>query len=330
LRWYLDYGYQQFYRIGLARLYEPLHEHVPWSRGKGWISLSPGTLRAFRVVAEDFGGNKAEVMLTLRGEISPPTPIPRRPMLPKARWSIEDGYLLAQLPLRTPKGDTVSPYSPMRLSGVIFDTLWSLQGEAIPTFLHACVFPGHETEIVLMRGCTLRIFRETLQETLYCKFKPVQVPWGKGFLIGDPLVAVRFPAELIWDIPPDLGSSTKTYPIFRPASGGAWSPIIGSRRNGEKWHIPVRNWGEYGLMRDTFPPRIKPLRPAGPYYLVLIEDLGSGVDPYTLKVRGEKRSLFPEYYEPQRLLYLPKREGHRFWIKVADRVGNHVTKEVRF
>jgi hypothetical protein len=83
-------------------------------------------------------------------------------------------------------------------------------------------------------------------------------------------------------------------------------------------------------MVDTFPPQIRALKAVGPYYLVSIEDLGSGVHPYALQVWAGSEKLFPEYYEPQRLLYLPRNKGRVFTIQATDRVGNTQKKTVRF
>lgn len=330
LRWHLDYPSQQIYRIGLARLYEPPQSATPWTRGKGEIAIEPGQVASYLVVAEDFAGNQARVEIVFRGEAPSAQVAPRRPSLPRRTWSIEEGFLLAREPIRTAWGDTVSPSKPLRLEGRIPDTLWSLRGGAEPTHLRACLTPGYEYRLPIAEGCTLLLWRETLQDTLYCQVRPTSSPWGEGFFIGDPLVPIRSPAELRWQIPAALPHKTKVYPVYRAEGSGTWSPVIGVQREGLIWRIPVRSWGEYVLMIDTFPPQIQALRPAGPYYLVVVRDLGSGVLPYAIQVQSAQGSVFPEYYEPQQILYLPRTAGRVFHITAQDRVGNRTEKTVRF
>ncbi|MCX7605934.1 MAG: M23 family metallopeptidase [Bacteroidia bacterium] len=330
LRWHIDFAYQQLYRIGIARLYKPSHEKIPWNEGEGAIVLPPGRLAVYRIEAADFAGNTAEVLLVLRGKAPPSLPAPRRPLNPRLLWAVEEGFLLSREPLYTSQGDTITPYKPLRLGDKLPDTLWSRRGKALPTYLKACIPPGHAVRLSLSPNCTLSIQQETLQETLYCQVRPIQVPFGKGFFIGDEKIPIRFPAELQWAQEKGSAFESRSYPLFRPPRGGAWSPVIGAKREGLSWRIPVRSWGEYIMMVDSFPPHIRPLRAEGPYYLVLIEDLGSGVNPYQLQVRGEKGNLYPEYYEPQQILYLPRKAGKKFHILAVDRVGNRTEKEIRF
>jgi len=79
-------------------------------------------------------------------------------------------------------------------------------------------------------------------------------------------------------------------------------------------------------MYDTFPPQIRFLREAGPFWLFSIEDLGSGIHPYTLQIEGPEGPLYPEYYEPQRLLYVPRAAGRPLRITAHDRAGNTTTR----
>ena len=326
VQWYIDYRYRQIYRIGIARLYEP--PLTPWGQGKGHLQVPPGAIKPFRIVARDFAGNTAEVIVVLRGGIEEEGPMGRRPMAPRARWSIEEGLLLSREPLRTPWGDTVTPTRPLPLAGRLPDTLYPMKGAPLPTYLAACMPPGHAFTLPIALGCSLVVSQETLQETLYCQIKPLRTPWGLGFLIGDTLQPLRFPAELVWQT--DSPTPTKTYPLYRPPGSAIWSPVLGAKREGRRWRIPVRSWGSYALMVDTFPPQIRPLSPKGPFYLVSIEDLGSGVSPYTLQVSSEKGPIPAEYYEPQRILYLPKAAGKRFYIEVADRVGNRSSRTLSY
>lgn len=327
VQWHIDYRHRQLYRIGIARLYEP--PLTPWGQGQGRIQLKPGATETFRIVAKDFTGNTAEVLLVLRGGPAPPDrPVPRRPSAPRARWSIEDGLLLSREPLVTPWGDTVLPTRPLALRGRVPDTLFPLKGAPIPTYLAACVPPGHALTLPIAEKCSLKLFSETLQETLYCQVRPLKSLWGMGFVLGDTLQPLRFPAELVWRT--DSPLLAKTYPVYRPAGSAVWSPVIGAKLEGRCWRIPIRSWGTYALMVDTFPPQIRPLRPQGPFYLVSIEDLGSGISPYNLRVSSEKGPLPPEYYEPQRILYLPKAAGKRFSIEATDRVGNRATRTLSY
>lgn len=326
LRWHLDYAYQQVYHLGLAHLFAVDGPPIPWETGRGVLHLQPGQVRTFVVVAQDFVGNKARFTLTLRGTLPDPVSLaPRRPLDPRRTWSIEEGLLLGREPLLTPWGDTVLPERPLALRGRLPPTLQLLRGgPPIPTHLRACLPPGHPYQLGISPACTLHLWAETLQDTLYCQVQERQMPWGPALFVGDPLVPVRFPAELRWKVPL-TGLPHKWYPVFRPAGSGVWSPVSGARLEGQTWRIPVRGWGEYGLMYDTFPPQIRFLRQAGPFCLFSIEDLGSGISPYVLRVEGPKGFLYPEYYEPQRLLYVPQTAGRPLRITARDRVGNTTT-----
>jgi len=326
LRWHLDYLYQQVYRIGLAHLFVREGPAVPWEMGKGVLHLQPGEVRTFEIVARDFAGNTTRLRLTLRGTAPHPTIAPRRPLDPHRSWSVEEGLLLCREPFLTPWGDTVLPTRPLPLQGRVPPYLQPIRGgPPQPTHLHTCIPPGHPYQLRLSPTCTLQLWAETLQDTLYCQAQSQDRPWGPSYFIGDPLVPLRFPAELRWKVPPQ-GSPQKWYPVFRPAGSPVWSPVLGARLEGQTWRIPVRSWGEYGLMYDTFPPQIRFLGRAGPFWLFSIEDLGSGTNPYTLRVEGPKGPLYPEYYEPQRLLYVPQAAGRPLRITARDRVGNTTTR----
>jgi len=327
LRWHLDYVYHQIYRIGVGRLYEAMLA-LPWSRGRGVIEVPHGQVARYIIRAEDFSGNRTEVHVTLLGDTAVKS-ILRRPTDPKSLWSIEEGYLLTRKPLVTSGGDTVLPDAPLHLQGRIIDSLFFLDGQRLPTYLRACLSPGTDQTLPIAPNCTLRVHRETLHDTLYVRVEPVESVFGKGYLIGDPFIPVRFPAELIWTVPAGIRLE-KSYPIFRPWYEEVWSPVRGATRAGGVWRIPVRNWGAYLIMEDTTAPRIRPLKPAGPFYLVSVEDLGSGVNPYSFRIQSERGAVLPEYYEPQRILYLPQKAGRRFIIEVSDYVGNRTRKEVTF
>lgn len=327
LRWHIDYGYQQVYRIGVGRLYEP-SAALPWSHGRGVVEIPHGVTTPFIIRAEDFAGNRSEVRIVLKGDTQVRS-ILHRPIDPRSLWSIEKGVFLARQLLYTRNGDSIAPHAPWCSGGEVIDTLFFPNGRGVPTYLKACVAPGLEHTIPITGGCTLRIHRETLQETLYVRAEPVRTVFGEGYLIGDPLVPVRFPAELRWRIPISM-KSEKSYPLYRPWHGAVWSPVRGAVRRGQVWHIPVRSWGAYLLMEDETPPQIRPLKPAGPFYLVSVEDLGSGVNPYSFRIQSESGAVLPEYYEPQRILYLPRKAGRRFLIEVSDYVGNRSRREVRF
>ncbi|GIV24166.1 MAG: hypothetical protein KatS3mg025_1825 [Bacteroidia bacterium] len=330
LRWHIDYAAQQVFRIGYARLYRPPTESPPWTQGNGLITLAPHKIHTYRIIARDFAGNEAEVQLTLRGETPTATIAPRRPLSRQWRWSIEEGLLLSQEPLLLPWGDTVTPLHPILLAGRCPDKLVSLRGDTLQTHLKACLPPGHELKVALTPSCTLVLFRESLMDTLYCQARPIATPWGEGLWVGDPLIPLRFPAELRWKVLLSEKLIAKTYPLYRPEGSGVWSPVSGAQREGPLWRIPIRAFGYYAVMVDTFPPQIRALKAVGPYYLVSIEDLGSGVHPYALQVWAGSEKLFPEYYEPQRLLYLPRNKGRVFTIQATDRVGNTQKKTVRF
>lgn len=327
LRWHIDYAYQRVFRIGIGRLYEPTAP-LPWSRGRGVIELLPDSIATFTIEAEDFAGNSARVEVVLRGV--KPIPSPRAlPLDPHAMWSIEEGVVRVRKPFYTAKGDTILPNRPLPLRGQILDTLFSMDGKAFPTFLRACIPPGFDIEIPLSASCRLRIHKESLQDTLYLRVEPIKLSWGSGFVIGDPFVPLRFAAELHWELP-DTVEVSKSYPLFRPWNEAVWSPITGATRRGRTWVIPVRSWGAFILIEDRTPPQVRPLKAAGPFYLVSVEDFGSGVHPYSFRIIAEKGAVYPEYYEPQRILYLPRRAGRTFRIEVSDRVGNHTQAVLRF
>lgn len=322
LRWHLDYAYQQVYRVGLARLFVREGPAIPWEAGQGVLQLKPGEMRTVEVVAQDFAGHTARLRLTLRGDAPYPGLAPRRPLDPRRPWSLEEGLLLSREPFLTPWGDTVLPHRPLALEGRLPSSLQPLRGgPAQPTYLRACIPPGHPYQLPLSPTCTLHLWTETLQDTLYCQVQERKRPWGPAFFVGDPLVPLRFPAELRWKVP-STGLPQKGYPVFRPEGSTIWSPVLGARLEGHTWRIPVRSWGEYGLMHDTFPPTIRFLRQAGPFYLFSIQDLGSGVNPYALRVESPEGPLYPEYYEPQELLYVPQTAGRPLRITARDRVGN--------
>lgn len=327
LRWHIDYAYQQVYRIGVGRLYEP-SVCLPWSHGRGIVEVPHGVSAAFTLRAEDFAGNRSEVRVLLQGDTTIRAAL-RRPMDTRSLWSIEAGELRVRQPLSTKTGDTIMPHAPLPLMGKIIDTLFFPNGRGFPTYLRACVAPGTDQAIYIAEGCTLRIHRETLQETLYVRIEPLHTGFGEGYLIGDPFIPVRFPAKLIWKIPASM-KPEKSYPLYRSWYETVWSPVRGASRRGQVWHIPVRSWGAYLLMEDNAPPLVRPLKRAGPFYLVSVEDFGSGVNPYSFHIQGENGVVFPEYYEPQRILYLPRKAGRRFLIEVSDYVGNRTRQVARF
>ncbi|MCS7161823.1 MAG: M23 family metallopeptidase [Bacteroidia bacterium] len=327
LRWYRDYPFQQIYRVGLARLYElPPQATVPWTQGKGILLIPPDSLVTVVLEAQDFGGNTAQIRLTLRGDKPKESLAPRRPLDPKSLWSIEDGLLLANRPLRLPWGAIVRPETPLPLGGQLPDTLYDESGRGRPTYLRAYLRPGCRDTLTLSPECQLYFFEGNIGDTLYFRAIPLETPYGPGWLLGDPYVPLRFPASLRWRV----AGRPQAYPLLRPWNGGTWSPITEARRYGDVWHIPFTTAGAYVMYEDTVPPTIRPLKRAGPFYLVAIQDLGSGVAAHTIQVRSEKRKLFPEYYEPQAILYLPVKEGRRFWIEASDRVGNRTQRLVHF
>ncbi|MCS7152358.1 MAG: M23 family metallopeptidase, partial [Bacteroidia bacterium] len=327
LKWHVDYAYQQVYRIGVGRLYDP-SVPFPWSSGSGVIEVPPGVMTTYILQAEDYAGNQAEVRITLSGD-SASTSIRYYPLHPRRLWDIEEGLLRVRSVFFTSQKDTISPTKPLWLGGRLVDTLFSPDGKAFPTYVRACVPPGVPYELPLTAACTLRIFSETLQDTLYLRVEPDKSIFGEGLLIGDPYIPLRFPAELIWRIPENVRIE-KSYPLFRPWYEEVWSPVRGAQRVGRVWRIPVRSWGAYVVMEDNTPPQIRPLKPAGPFYLVSIEDLGSGVNPYSFRISSEKGVVYPEYYEPQRILYLPRRKGRRFTIEVSDYVRNQTRTQLSF
>ncbi|MEN3040194.1 MAG: M23 family metallopeptidase [Bacteroidia bacterium] len=327
LRWHLDYAYQQVYRIGLGKLYEP-SAAIPWSYGKGRITLAPGQIEAFTIRAEDFSGNRAEIQVILKGETAS---IPKawQPIDPHSSWSIEEGFLIVRRKYFTSLRDSVSPEKPLRLGERLPDSLIPESGPAIPTYLRQQILPGIDYTLQIAERCTLRIFKESLQDTLYLRVEPIRSIYGEGYFIGDPYTPLRFPAEIIWSLP-DTFALSKSYPLYRPWYEEVWSPVRGSVRTGRLWRIPVKAWGAYLIMIDRTPPQIRPLKAEGPFYLVSIDDLGSGVNPYSLRIHAGKAEVLPEYYEPQRILYLPRSAGRQFVIEASDYVGNHTSKTISF
>ncbi|MCS6895175.1 MAG: M23 family metallopeptidase [Bacteroidia bacterium] len=328
LRWHLDYAYQQVYKIGVGRLYEP-SAALPWSQNKGYISLAPGQIETFTIKAEDFSGNAAEIQVCLQGTRESPLST-WQPLDPRSLWGIEEGFLVVRKKFLTSTGDTVSPEKPLWLGGSrLPDSLIPENGTALKTYLRDRLLPGMDYTLEVAERCSLRIFRETLQDTLYLRIQPVKSIFGEGFLIGDPYVPLRFPAEIAWSLP-DTCRVDKSYPLYRPWYEEVWSPVRGAVRNGRVWRVPVKAWGAYVIMEDQTIPEIRPLKSAGPFYLVSIDDLGSGVNPFSLRVYSGKKEILPEYYEPQRLLYLPRSAGRQFRIEVSDYVGNRVVKDITF
>ncbi|MDW8235846.1 MAG: hypothetical protein RMK98_04405, partial [Bacteroidia bacterium] len=323
----VDYAFQQVYPGLLLRLYEPPDHLQPWSQGSGVLHFSLPKIETYFIEAEDFAGNQSRVRVTLRTHSSSDTKY-----LPLGRswtWSIEQGQLRVSKTLRTRQGEVLHPTQPLALNGKLPDTLFSPEGKGIPTWLRACIVPGFSQKVGLSVGCTLTLAPECLRETLYCRVEPIETPWGNGFLVGDPLIPLKSSAQLRWELPLTSPHLPKTYPIYRKWWGGVWSPVTGAYRRGSTWYIPVRGWGAYVVMIDTLPPKIRYLRSVGPYHLIWVEDVGSGIQPYSLRVESEKGPILPEYYEPQRLLYLPRRAGKRFRISVSDKVGNSIQQVIQ-
>ncbi len=326
VRWHIDEPYNRLYRVGLERLYRPKGWDFPWTQGDGRIALSPGEVRSYLVVAEDFLGNRAEVSVVLRGSSGASSSL-ALPFDPARLWAIESGFLLSRRPFGVDFGegalDSVTPMRPLWLGGRRPVRLLAAR-ETLSIPLVATLFPGHPATIPLASGCTLRFFPETLSDTLYLIAYPIETPMGVGWVIGDPLDGLRYPAELVWQWSGPQWA--KAVPLYRGRQGG-WDVVQGYTRHGLTLRIPVRQWGTYAILVDTIAPSVRPLGRRGPYYLVSVEDFGSGVDPYSLSVQGERGALYPEYYAPQRRLYLPRSAGRAFRIRVRDRVGN--TREAR-
>lgn len=336
--WHVDEPYNQIYRVGVERLYKIALE-FPWTKGTGIITLRPGEVKTYEVVARDFSGNEAVVRFTLRGEASG-GPIRRVPLDPACVWSIERGVLLARRPYQVLFADggrdSVSPSRPLPLRGK--RPLYLTAGrDTIATNIRAVIYPGHAAQVSLDRDFRLEIPAESLLDTLYLRAFWEDSPWGPVLVVGDSWVPLRMPATLLCPIPPTLPEKyvSKAVPIYRGRQGG-WDVVQGYRRFGRVIEAPVRRWGSYAIIIDTLAPTLRPLRPRGPFYIVSIEDFGSGVDPYSLRVEALTtpdnafKTLYPEYYLPQHRLYLPRSAGRNFRIYVQDRVGNSRVQVVRF
>lgn len=321
VRWHVDEPYNRLYRVGIERLYRPKGWDFPWTEGDGHIMLAPGETRSYRIVAQDFLGNWAEVSVVLRGVAMDQRSF-AQPLDPARLWAIEAGYLLSRrafwVEFADGAMDSVSPTHPLWLGGRWPKRLLSTRDTfVIP--LVAILYPGHSATVPLSSNCTLRFSAEALYDTVYLVAYPTHTPMGMGWVLGDPLDQLRYGGELVWHWEgPHLA---KAVPIYRGRQGG-WDVVTGYTRYGRQLRIPLRRWGTYVVMLDTLAPVVRPLGCRGPYYLVAVEDFGSGVDPYALSVRSDQAVLYPEYYLPQRRLYLPRSFGRRFRIHVQDRVGN--------
>jgi murein DD-endopeptidase MepM/ murein hydrolase activator NlpD len=338
LHWHMDEPYNRIYRVPIERLYKE-GLSFPWTRGDGRLRLGVGEVATYEVVARDFSGQSAVIRFTLRGE-SPQRPVKRVPLDPVRVWSIERGVLLARRPflVRFSDGgvDSVSPARPLPLRGRMpLALIWD--SDTLLTQVVAVLYPGHSGSILLGHRCTLEVSTGALVDTVYLTAHFGTGLWGPEIVLGDPLLALRSPVLLRWGIEAmGIGDLlTKRVPLYRGRQGG-WDAIQGYQKRGYTLEIPIRQWGTYTIMVDTVAPVIRPLKPQGPFYLVSIEDLGSGVDPYSIRVKAVGPShqgvepIFPEYYAPQRRLYIPKRAGRVFRVSVRDRVGNAAERVVRF
>lgn len=336
--WHVDEPYNQIYRVGVERLYK-IAPDFPWTKGNGIITLRPGEVRSYEVVARDFLGNEAVVCFTLRGE-EMIGPIRRVPLDPTRVWSIERGVLLArqtyQVVFADGSRDSVSPFHPVVLGGRL--PIYLIAGrDTQATGILAVVYPGHAAQVSLGRGFRLEIPAESLLDTLYLRAVWEEGPWGPVLVVGDNWVPLRTPATLVCPISRTLPQKYihRAVPVYKGRQGG-WDVVQGYRRSGLIIEVPVRRWGSYAIILDTLPPTFRPLRRQGPFYIVSIEDFGSGVNPYSLRVEPltppdtAPRILYPEYYLPQRRLYLPRSTGRTFRIYVQDRVGNTQMKVVQF
>ncbi len=338
IAWHVDEPYNQIYRVGVERLYK-IGPDFPWTRGDGIITLKPGAVSNYEVVARDFSGNEAVVRFTLRGE-ERIRPIRRVPLDPTRVWSIERGVLLTrqayQVVFADGARDSVSPFHPLVLRGR--RPLYLIAGrDTQATNILAVLYPGHAAQVSLGRGFRLEISAESLLDTLYLRASWEEGPWGPVLVVGDSWVPLRTPATLLGPIPPTLPEKyiAKAVPVYRGRQGG-WDVVQGYRRLGRVIEVPVRRWGSYTILIDTLPPTLRPLRRQGPFYIISIEDFGSGVNPYTLRVEAlnphntAPRILYPEYYLPQHRLYLPRNSGRIFRIHVQDRVGNTRGQIIQF
>ncbi len=336
--WHIDEPYNQIYRVGVERLYK-IGPDFPWTRGSGILVLKPGEVRAYEVVARDFSGNEAVVRFMLRGE-GEAGPIRKVPLDPARTWSIERGVLLArrayQVVFADGAQDSVSPTHPLVLRGR--KPLYLIAGQDTErTHIVAVLYPGHPAEIPLGQRFRLEVPAESLLDTVYLRAYWEESMWGPVLVIGDSWVPLRTPATLIGRLASILSEKqmAKAVPIYRGRQGG-WDVVQGYRRLGYSIEVPVRRWGSYSIIVDTLAPTLRPLRRQGPFYLVQVDDFGSGVNPYTLRVEAfvpgsnALKSLYPEYYLPQHRLYLPRRAGRVFRIYVEDKVGNAQVKVVQF
>jgi hypothetical protein len=336
--WHVDEPYNQIYRVGVERLYSQGLE-FPWTKGNGVIQLDEGEVRGYEVVARDFLGNKAVVRFTLRGGRLK-GPIRRVPLEPARSWSVEGGLLLArksyQVVFADGGVDSVSPTRSLALNGRV--PLYLIAGrDTQKTHIIAVLYPGHPSKVPLGRGCQLEVYAESLPDTMYLRAYWKEGPWGMTLVLGEPGLHLRTSATLTWDLAQSLPERylSKAVPIYRGRQGG-WDGVSGYRLRGRTLEVPLRRWGSYTIMVDTLAPTFRPLRHQGPFYIVQLEDFGSGVNPYTLKVEAlnccgaSPSTLYPEYYLPQHRLYIPREKGRVFRITVRDKVGNTRTQEVRF
>ena len=97
---------------------------------------------------------------------------------------------------------------------------------------------------------------------------------------------------------------------------------------GKTWDL-----GEFAVMMDTLPPRVKRITLRKDLLLLKVWDGGSGVDPDRIEAYLDRRWI-PIAYDPDSgtLKYRPlkplRRGDHLLYLALSDRVGN--TKRLRF
>ncbi len=336
--WHLEEPYNRIHRVGVERLYKVAPD-FPWTKGDGLIRLRPGERRQYEVVARDFLGNEAVVRFTLVGEVRAGA-IRRVPLDPACLWSVERGVLLARRPYRVVfsdgSWDSVSSTYPLVLRGRW--PLYLVTGrDTQPTQVVAVLYPGHACKVPIGKGVQLEVPAESLLDTVYLRASWESGALGEVLVMGDSWAPLRMPATLVWELPQVLPERyyPKAVPIYKGRQGG-WDAVSGYRRRGRTIEVPVRRWGSYTIIVDTLAPDLRPLRPQGPFYLVQVDDFGSGINPYALRVEVltpngiPLKTLYPEYYLPQHRLYLPRSAGRTFRISVQDNAGNAQTKIIRF
>jgi hypothetical protein len=341
--------FQRLYRAdGNTRL--PIYRNLPT---RGWLIPQPGRTHRVTVRVWDSFQNKAELSFVVRGELAPtfqvPTdsvldsaPVPRQPVLLNQRidentlvltaQNVPPGEATATL-LRGGKPRTLTPaYATETETVFLYDLRRGLPdsvrvaGVTQPTYLLQTYYPGQAARLVA--GATvLELGEQTLYDTLYLTGRQR----GDILELGSPLIPLKSAVQV--DIQPNapvpLPEKSSVYRVDRGRPrflGGIWQPDGCIR-------FITRNWGQFMILADTIPPRIRLLRKSPEGFAFSIADERSGIHSFRAEV--DSQWVLTNYDFKRNLIWSEKLDptvpfSGELTLEVVDNSGNRATFRADF